>query len=108
MSFSFLSCTNLYECEHFRDYLDHEAHGTVTKKYLDSVKHVVPIIEYRTVTGKRGFSDIGRYIPAAYDTLEIGDILNKDSGSTMVTVTKKGLVIELDTAKETRRVWCQK
>jgi len=102
-------CANIYECENFRSYLEHEAHGTVTDKYLDSTSHMWPTIVYETIDGKKGFSNqIGMYVPAVFDTLEIGDMLDKSSGSTMVTLTKRGRVIELDTAKETRTVWCKK
>jgi hypothetical protein len=107
--FSLLTCSNLYECEHFRDYLSHEAHGTVTNKYLDNANHMTPTITYQTITGKKGLDNqTAMYIPAVYDTIEVGDILDKDPGSTIVTVTKRGSIIELDTAKETRRIWCQR
>ena len=109
VAFSLSRCANLYECEHFRSYLEHEAHGTVTNKYLDSTSHMWPTIVYETFDGKKRLnSQISMYVPAVFDTLEIGDMLDKSSGSTMVTVTKRGHIIELDTAKETRTVWCQK
>ncbi len=104
-----MSCSNMYECEHFKRYLDHEAYGKVTKKYLDSTSHMWPTIVYQTLDGKVVDQEIAMYIPALYDTLEIGDTIAKTSESTMVTVTKhRGLVIKLDTAKESRRLWCQK
>ena len=99
----------MYECEHFRNYLDHEAHGTVTDKYLDSANHMWPTIVYKTIDGQNGLDNrTAMYVPEVFDTIDIGDILDKSAGETIVTVTKRGQTIKLDTAKETRRIWCQK
>ena len=109
LALSLLCCGNLYECEHFRSYLSHEAHGTIINKYLDSANHMWPTIIYQTMDGKKGLDNqTAMYVPSVFDTLEVGDILDKSSGSTMVTVTKRGQIIKLDTAKETRRIWCKK
>jgi hypothetical protein len=67
-----------------------------------------PTIVYQAANGRRFVDDqIGMYVPAAYDTVAIGDVLDKSSGSTIVTVIKQGYTIAIDTAKDARRSWCQ-
>jgi hypothetical protein len=103
-----VACANMYECEHWRAYLDHEAHGTVTEKSIDTANHMRPIIVYQTFNGRRGSDDqIGIWIPDAYNIIEIGDEINKSSGSSGVTITKKGREIKFDTTRTTRRNWCR-
>jgi hypothetical protein len=102
-------CGNMYECEHFKDYLSHEVHGTVVNKYLDSASHMWPTIVYQTSDGKKGVDNMTpMYVPAIFDILEVGDDFDKFSGATMVTVTKEAQIIRLDTVRASRRIWCQK
>lgn len=101
---AFMNCENKIKCDHYREFLNDEAHGTVSRKYLDSASHMWPTIHYTTVTGKKLFDDqIGNYLRLVYDTIEVGDMIDKDSGSSKVTVTKAGNVIIFETKEED---WC--
>jgi hypothetical protein len=99
-----VGCEKKIRCDHYSDFVAAEAHGTVTTKFLDSASHMLPTINYTTITGKKGFDNrIGNYLPDVYDTLEVGDLLNKDIGSSTVTVTKRGKPITFETNRED---WC--
>ena len=102
-----IGCSNIYECGHFRHFLNHEAHGTVTEKLIDSANHMRPIIRYKTVTGKSGLDDqLGTWLPDAYDSIEIGDEISKTSGNTFLILTRDGKEIKFDTIRSTRDNWC--
>lgn len=100
----FMNCENKIKCDHYREFLNTETHGMVNRKYLDSASHMWPTIHYTTITGKGRLDNrIGNYLPVVYDTIEVGDLIDKDSGSSKVTVTKAGNVITFETKKED---WC--
>jgi hypothetical protein len=100
-------CSNMYECGHFRHFLNHEAYGTVTEKLTYTANHMRPIIRYKTVSGKPGIDDqIGTWLPDAYDSIKIGDEISKTSGTTFLILTRDGREIKFDTTSSTRENWC--
>lgn len=100
------SCVNVdkWRCDTYYEYLNHENFGRLETKYIDKENHARETLILKHFRLQKSDVQLTLVVDGLYDTIQIGDELLKEKGSS-VTIIKRGTqTIELTVDKSN---WCK-